>query len=300
MNLKRLQGFRAVFESGSVTNAAQRLHMTQPALSRLIRDLEQELGIALFARQHQRLVPTAEGRAFFREAERALAAVDQIVDIARDIRTLKGAHLRLVTTMNIAFGIMPAAIQALATLHPRARVSLDIKDVRDIADWVTTGPFDVGITILPLDDARVECELLATVRCLLAMPKSHHLAQKRLVSLKDLDGERMVLPSPGNINRDKFGAAFASVGLPYLGSVDTPSAFSACQFVARGLGLAVVDPFTFRTASGLDLVARPTRPAIELSFGFFFPANRPRSALVRAFVQATRSVVTSGASGSAR
>ena len=70
--------------------------------------------------------------------------------------------------------------------------------------------------------------------------------------------------------------------------------------VARGLGLAVVDPFTFRTASGLYLVARPTRPAIELYFGLFFPANRPRSALVRAFVQATRSVVTSAASGSAR
>jgi DNA-binding transcriptional LysR family regulator len=93
MNLKRLQGFHAVIESGSVTNAAQRLHMTQPALSRIIRDLEEELGLALFIRQHQRLVPTAEARVFFREAERALAAVDQIVDIARDIRTLQGAHL---------------------------------------------------------------------------------------------------------------------------------------------------------------------------------------------------------------
>jgi DNA-binding transcriptional LysR family regulator len=288
MNLKRLQAFRAVYEAGSVTAAAQRLHMTQPAVSRLISDLENELGLMLFARQRQRLICTEDGRTFFREAERALAAVDQVVDIARDIRTLKGAHLRVVTLMIVAFGIMPAALRALMTMHPQARISLEIKDVRDIADWVTTGPFDVGITVMPFDDARVECEALATVRCVLVLPKDHRLARKRLVHLKDLAGERIVLPSPGNANRERFATAFASVGLPYHGAVDTPSAFSACQFVAQGLGLAVVDPFTFSAASRLDIVARPIRPAIELSFGFFFPAGRPRSALVNAFVKATR------------
>jgi DNA-binding transcriptional LysR family regulator len=140
MNLRRLQAFRAVFESGSVTAAAQRLHMTQPAVSRLIGDLEKELGLALFARQRQRLVPTEEGRSFFREAERALAAVDQVVDIARDIRTLQGAHLRVVTLISAAFGILPGAMKALIATHPRIRVSLEIKDIRDIADWVITGP----------------------------------------------------------------------------------------------------------------------------------------------------------------
>jgi DNA-binding transcriptional LysR family regulator len=94
MNLKRLQAFRAVLETGSVTHAALRLHTTQPAVSRLISDLEKELGLALFVRQRQRLVPTEEGRMFFREAERALAAVDRIVDVARDIRTMEGADLR--------------------------------------------------------------------------------------------------------------------------------------------------------------------------------------------------------------
>jgi len=293
MNLRRLQAFRAVFESGSVTGAAQRLHMTQPAVSRLIGDLEKELGLALFLRQRQRLVPTEEGRAFFREAERALAAVDQVVDIARDIRTLQGAHLRVVTLMIAAYGIMPAAMKALIATHPRARISMDIRDQRDIADWVTTGPFDVGIAGMPFDDARVECEPLATVRCVLVVPKGHRLAQKRIVSLKELDGERMVLPPMGTFNRDQFGAAFASVGLAYVGAVDTPSAFSACQCVAYGLGLAVVDPFTFEAASRLDIVALQIRPAIELSLGLYFPASRPRSALVNAFVRATRSVVRS-------
>jgi len=291
MNLKRLQAFRAVLESGSVTVAAQRLHTTQPAVSRLISDLEKELGLPLFLRKRQRLLPTVEGMTFFREAERALAAVDRIIDVARDIRTLKGAHLRVVAGMVAAFGIIPAATKRLLSLHPKVHVSLEIKDVRDIADWVATGPFDVGITRMPLDDIRVECEPLVTSQCVLILPANHRLAGKRVVPLAALAGERMIQTSQGNIHRDLVASAFASAGIEYEGSVDTPTGISACQFVAEGLGLAIMDRYAYRAVQGLGIVARPTRPALELSLGFFFPANRPRSNLVKAFVQAARSAV---------
>jgi DNA-binding transcriptional LysR family regulator len=291
MNLKRLQAFRSVLELGSVTAAARRLHTTQPAVSRLISDLEKELGLALFVRHRQRLAPTEEGRMFFREAERALAAVDRIVDVAREIRTLEGAHLRVVAAMVAAFGIMPAATKALLALHPKVRVSIEIKAVQDIADWVATGPFDVGVTRMPLDDPRVECEPLTTGRCVLVVPSGHRLASRRFVTVHNLRGERMIETSQGNMHRELVAGAFASAGLPYSGSVELPSGFSACQFVAQGLGLAIVDPYQFRAAAGLDLVALPIRPALKFSLGFFFPANRPRSNLVKAFVQATRSAI---------
>lgn len=266
--------------------------MTQPAVSRLISELEKELGLALFVRERRRLVPTLEGRAFYREAERALAAVDQIVDIGRDLRTLKGAHLRVVAPMITAFGIMPAAIEAFLAAHPQARVSLEAKDIRDIADWVVRGPFDVGVTVLPFDDPRIECEPLTTVRGVLAMPKGHRLVRKRSVHLKDLRGERLILPPPGNVAHAQISAPFEALGLKCQGSIDT-SALSACQMAARGLGVTIVDPFIFEVASGLGIVARPIRPSIEFSFGFIFPASRSRSALVAAFVDATRSVIGS-------
>lgn len=296
MNLKRLQAFRAVFEAGSVTQAAERLNTTQPAVSRLIGDLEAELGLALFVRQKRRLTPTAEGRTFYREAEKALAAVDQIVDIARDIRTLKGAHLRIVAPMLTAFGLLPAAIAAFRASYPHTRISLEIKDIRDIADWVANGPFDIGVTALPFEDTRVECELLTTVRAVLVLPKRHALAAKDIVHLTSLREEAIILPSAGNPPRKNIEAAFESVGFKPQSMIDTSSAFSVCQLVARGLGLGVVDPFTFRLASGLGIVSRPVRPAIVFSFGLFFPRHRPRSASVNAFVAAARSVVGSGSS----
>jgi DNA-binding transcriptional LysR family regulator len=292
MNLRRLQAFRAVFEAGSVTHAAERLRTTQPALSRLIGDLEAELGLALFVRQKRRLVPTAEGRTFYHEAERALAAVDHIVDIARDIRTLKGAHLRIVAPMLTAFGMLPEAIAAFRRSHPQARVSLEIKDIRDIADWVANGPFDIGITALPFEDPRVECEPLTTVQAVVVLPKRHPLAARPVVLLKDLRGETMIQPSAGIAPRISVDAAFASVGLKSQAAIESSSAFSTCQLVARGLGLGIVDPFTFEVASGLGIVARPVRPGIEMRFGFFFPRHRPRSALGNSFLLAVRSTLS--------
>jgi DNA-binding transcriptional LysR family regulator len=290
MNLKRLQAFRAVYEAASVTQAAERLHTTQPAVSRLIGDLEAELGLALFVRERRRLAPTSEGRAFYREAEKALAAVDQIVDIARDIRTLKGAHLRIVAPMLTAFGVLPAAVGAFRRAHPHTRVSLDIKDIRDIAGWVAEGPFDIGVTALPFEDARVECEPLATVPTVLVLPTRHPLAAKRVVEAKDLSGEPMILPL-GNPPRAQVCAPLEAAGLKIESTIDASSALLVCQLVAQGLGVAVLDPFTFKVASSLGIVSRPLRPAPEFVFGLFFPRHRPRSPLVNAFVGAVRSVL---------
>jgi DNA-binding transcriptional LysR family regulator len=158
------------------------------------------------------------------------------------------------------------------------------------------GPFDMAVTALPFEDTRVESELFATVRTFLIMPKRHPLAAKRVVQLKDLRGEAIVMPTSGTSTRASFDVAFESVGLKLDGMIEAASAFFVCQLVARGLGLGLVDPFTFKWASGLGLVARPTRPAIELRLGFLFPSHRPRSALVSAFVLAVRSTVSSRSS----
>jgi DNA-binding transcriptional LysR family regulator len=192
--------------------------------------------------------------------------------------------------MLTAFGILPAAVGAFRRAHPHTRVSLDIKDLRDIAGWVADGPFDIDVTALPFEDARVECEPLTTVRTVLVMPERHRLAAKRVVHASDLRGESLILPL-GNPPRAQVCAPLEAAGLKIESTIDASSALLVCQLVAQELSVAVLDPFTFKLASGLGIVSRPLRPAPQFLFGLFFPRHRPRSALVNAFVGAVRSVL---------
>lgn len=281
MNLKRLQAFRAVFEAASVTQAAERLHSTQPAVSRLIGDLEAELGLALFVRQKRRLVPTAEGRAFYREAEKALAAVDQIVNIARDIRTLRGAHLRIVAPMITAFGILPAAVGAFRRAHPHTRVSLDIKDIRDIADWVANGPFDIGVTALPFDDARVESVPLAAVRAVLVMPRRHPLATKRVVHARDLGGENMILPL-GNPPRALVTSSLEAAELKIESTIDSSvGAVGSASWSRRGSGSpwSTLSPSGSHPASALSRGPSSPQPSSDSACSFRATGLAPRSSM---------------------
>ena len=293
VNLQRLRAFQAVAHTGTVTQASERLGLTQPAVSRLIGELERELGLSLFARNRNRLILTPEGSRFLHEAGRALAAVDEVVEIARDIRTLKGAAIRVLTHAMTAIGILPEIVDRLMRRHPDVRVTIEVKDIRDIPDWIAHGSFDVGIAYTALDDLRTDNEPLGIFQGRLVMPEGHRLARRKSLTFRDLAQERMVLPPVGNPDRTRIGAAFAAEGLVMRSAVDTAAAFSACQLVARGLGFAIVDPLTARVAAPLGLVSRPIAPTVAFPVTCFFPRGRPRSQLVVEFLSAARDVVNS-------
>ena len=142
----------------------------------------------------------------------------------------------MVAPMFIAFGIRPAAIGKFRAEHPQTRISLEIKNIRDIADWVANGLFDMAVTPLPFDDARVETELFATGRAVVIMPKRHPLAAKRIVPLKDLRSESIVLPSIGTSTRTQCDGAFESVGLKPNCMIEATSHFSRASWLRVGSG----------------------------------------------------------------
>lgn len=287
MNLKRLQAFAAVYEFQSVTAAADQLNTTQPAVSRLVRELEAELGLDLFSREKRTLVPTPEGRAFFDEARVALAAVDQIFDIARDIRTLKHAQLRIVAPMVTAFGLLPVMVQHFQMTHPDVRISISVKDMRDIGDWVAHGPYDVGFGALPVEDDHIETEFLANLTQLLVMPEGHRLTRFDPVPLGELEGEPLILPSP-RAPRRAILSALAQVGVTPVSLIETSAAISACQLAALGLGIGVADRYIYELGNWPGTIARATDPAIEFPLGLFFPLQRARSAAVKEFATTVR------------
>ena len=118
MNLRQLEAFAAVMKSGSVTHAAQSMHLSQPAVSKLIADLEHAIGFKLFVRTRgSALTVTPEAEFFFHEVERSFMGIDALKRIASDIRNLSAGNLHIVSLPALAYSFMPRVIRAVSYTH---------------------------------------------------------------------------------------------------------------------------------------------------------------------------------------
>src|SRR5579875_64147 len=128
MNLRQCEVFRAVMEAGTVTAAAERLHVSQPAISKILAQLEQELGFRVFLRQRQRLLPTPEAQALYQEVRRAFVGLDYLTRFAADLRDLRQGHLVLAASHAVCSFYLPGVVAGFLRDHPGLSVSMHAMD----------------------------------------------------------------------------------------------------------------------------------------------------------------------------
>ncbi len=285
MRQRSLQALIAVMETGSVTEAARRLYRTQPQVSRLIAALEDELGFALFLRQGRRLVPTHEGVRFYEEAKRILLGLDEISQIADDIRSLKEARLKIVAQPYVAHALVPDAFVDFRARYPQVRCSLEIRSRGDVAPWIAGQQFDIGIAALPIDAPAVRSEPFASVAVAAILPKGHPLASKPELDAADIAGAPFIALRPFTLLRIAIDSLFASLDLSLAIQFETSSGLSACQLVAKGLGITLADPLVVRCVPQDQIEIRPWRPGLRLSYGFLYSVAHTPSALVLDFAE---------------
>lgn len=110
MNLRQLEAFRATIRSGSITEAAKMMRISQPSVSRLIADLERSAGFPLFARVGRGLAPTVEGKTFYKGVEGMFVGIDRLEDLAMSIRTSQGGTISISTIQSMALIELPIAV----------------------------------------------------------------------------------------------------------------------------------------------------------------------------------------------
>jgi DNA-binding transcriptional LysR family regulator len=293
MKLNWLEAYREVMHAGTEKEAAAQLNLTQPAISRSISKLEGELGFKLFLRKRGRLMPTIEGEKFFREAERVIMGIGEIQRIGSDIRQHRGANLRIVSMPSIAKALLPQVVKRFVEQYPRVQVSLEIRSHSDVEYWIAGNQYDVGLSVLPVDNPAVETDDFIEVRLVAAIPCSSPLAQHEVVSLADLAKETFILLPAHLLLGQQTREAFAAEGLEPQTRIVTSSLSLACQMVAEGIGVTITDPFTAQEVLPDSIVVRDLSPKMRRVYGFLFPSGRPRSLPARHFVQLARDVATS-------
>jgi LysR family transcriptional regulator, benzoate and cis,cis-muconate-responsive activator of ben and cat genes len=266
MELRHLRYFIAAAEAENVTRAALKLHVSQPALSRQIRDLEEELGFALFERSAKSVRLTEAGKTFLTEARAVMQRADEAVSRARAIATGGGGELHVGYAPSPTVRIIPATLRAFQGLMPQMRVRLHDLSTEEMLAGVREGKLQMAFLVRPnhamLRGLRFE-ELARDSMCL-AVPPSHALAQLRTVTRRQAAQEPLVVFSRKDYPEyhEYLEGLFASVKTRPRIAEEHDGATSLIAAIESGTGVAIV-PRSFSCFTGPRLKLLPLSPRPE-------------------------------------
>jgi DNA-binding transcriptional LysR family regulator len=241
MELRQLQLFLAAAEEGSITAAAKRMHLTQPALSRQIKALEEELGVGLFTRGAHSVTLTPAGGVLLEEGRKLLDRAERVVKLVR--ASAEGEPLRVGYAPSLAGPVLGLALERFSQLHPRARVQLSDLSSAEMRDALAQGKIDVAVTVPWEGDGQaVKWTTIRRHRMVLAVPSSHPFASKKKVKLADLDGQRLLLYSRSEYPEYWQGITrmFREKGLQAKVAGEFDGVSSLVAAVEAGLGVALM------------------------------------------------------------
>ncbi|MCJ2064777.1 LysR family transcriptional regulator [Methylobacterium sp. J-088] len=283
INPAHLDLFRAVIRHGGMTRATQALGIGQPHVSRAIAQLEADLGFPLFVRGHGSAIPTQEGEAFAHEVVQTFAGLDHLDHAARRIRERGTGSLRIACQPSLASRLLPRALRRLDAESPGLRVSVHVPSPDTIWSWAASGQCDLGLARPRSGYAAVEAEPFLNLAAVCALPRRHALAARRVVTVTDLAGLPLIAGGSGSV-QPAVEAVFAAAGVTPHFALMAEYTAARCGLVAQGLGIAIVDPLPARELSGLPIVLRPFRPALQIETLLLRPAGRPTSRLAERLI----------------
>lgn len=284
-NARQIEAFRAVMLSSTTVRAAELMHVTQPAVSRLIRELQDSLGLKLFDRVGNRLRPTADAVALYAEVERSFVGLEKIAQAARELGSRRAGRLRIAAMPALCNGALPRFVGEFTMAHPRIEIELYGLPSQSVIDWIVSDQCDLGFAAGPVEHGAIEVSTLPAVRYVAAIPAKHRLADRPFIRARDFDGESFVALGEGTRSRFRIDDIFAKAGVAPAVRVKTPLSEIACALVSAGVGCSVVDPFTAREFASRGVVVKRFHPAADFHVAALHTKRRTRGAVEAEFVQ---------------
>lgn len=283
ITLRQIQAFLAVAEQGTFTKAAERLHMAQPALSQLVRELERELGIRVLDRTTRRVELTEGGREFHGAALKILTDLDTAVENANGLAERRRGRIVVAVPPLLAAVIMPPAIAALREKHPGLQVT--ILDARNdlVVEAVRFGKADCGIGTFSALEDNIERQPLARDSLMLFCGQSSAFAQRETVLWRELAEEELVTLTRDSGIRLLVEVGYESAEITLRPAYEVAQITTALALVEAGLGIAVLPTYA-RAVAPASIVAKPlVEPAITRDIVMIRPSGRSVSPALSAF-----------------
>ncbi|MBW4976921.1 LysR family transcriptional regulator [Marinobacter adhaerens] len=286
MNIKKLRCFRAVVIHGSLVAAASVMNLSQPATSRLISTLEDELKLKLFKREKRRLVLTPEGKEFYREAEKILANLDDLPRIVREIKDGGTRTLRIVALARLANSLVSPALARFVAENPEQRFSVDVRGHRDIEQWVAGRHYDIAVALTkPCNHPSVIQRPFFDTDAMAMVPKGHPLELLESVTAEQMAEHDIIALAPGLRPRFQMEEIFHSAGVELTCKIETTSSVLACQMVVEGLGVTIIDRLAALAVDESRYSLLPLNPSYRLQFVLLFPPGFEETPATKSLVR---------------
>jgi DNA-binding transcriptional LysR family regulator len=272
MDMRQLRYFRAVAEELNFTRAAQRLHITQPPLTRQIQALEQSLGVELFVRSSHGVELTEAGRTLLVDARNLASLVEQSTERAQMAGRGDAGRLDIGFFGTSAFDVLPRILAAYREAHPGVKLVLHPGQTPAQVQALRQGRVAIVFERQLPQEPDIATELVAEERILVALPQGHRLARRASVTVDDLRDEPMVLPEGWSPHVGSMAVkVFRAHGLVPREGPRCVDMTSGTLLVACGAGVFLV-PASMAVLSMPGVVYRPlkSRAADKFDFHCFY------------------------------
>lgn len=280
IKLRQIEVLHAILSTGSVTAAANVLHVSQPAVSKILQQAERQLGFRLFVRDGNRLRATEEAQVLYREIEKIFPRIDAVQRLAENLKYGTGRTLRIVVLPSLAQTLLPAALADFKPAHPALDIELRTQHTQELVNSLILRDADLGFDFGGIDHPAIERRTLLVSEYLCVAPVGWFESGKVLTAgnLASRPRIRMTIADPlARRLIEPDARAFDEIP----SSLSVQSYHAALELVRKGLGFALIDPFTALMKGSRDITVHRLDPALAMQFDCLVLRNRPASILDR-------------------
>lgn len=293
MNLNHLAVFREVMKTGSMSEAARNLNRSQPAISLTLKNLESELGFALFSRESRKLKPVPEAHYLFSEADVVLTQMSRLRRTMQRLAAGEQGILVVAAMPGITTLLLPEFLSVFTADKPDIQLSIHTRSSTQLHEMVSSQGVDMGMGDY---DANLQAPAHSDVTrisadCRVAIPANHKLATRTTVKLEELAAYPMGALQPEHAFAVRIEHAFLQARINNTVRFRSQTLLPLLQFVAADQCCAIVDPLTVVTARQLGMsidsvVFRKLSTPIRYDYALSVPKFRPISTLAHKMVEA--------------
>ncbi len=283
LRLRQLEALKSVADHGTMTRAAQNLGISQPAVSRLLANLSDELGFTLLDRKDGTLVPTQEARYILPDIARVLEVLKNITDTSHNLNDRTTGHVSIACLPGFATSHLPAVITDFLKARTDVTITLEPDRPERILEWIIGEQYDCGITDGFNGHPAIDTTTLK-IRTVCIFPKEHWFKSLERVEPSHLDGERLVHTRRDSNFYQNLNDVFRKASVSPKHVVETRQFTAACELVAQGVGVSVVSELDARTYQDrLDF--RPFHPNVPHEISLVRPIHKLPSKITLDFME---------------